>query len=242
MLVPVDKEHEAVSDCDTSAMFGDCRSLRLDILGIESIPQWHTAPMGVQEPKLIPPLLSLAPNAPSQKDLPGVMWTLPADHRLLTLVHYNVLRAMLLNMSILSLLDNFPGTCGPVLSIPSFGVIPPHQIPPDLRPTLVQSSRPHPFWIDAIPFPKMRENIIVHLGTYDIDELRRDFGEGLYEGFDDVERRCCLVWGESWSMRGWEMSEGFMKKWGFLLQGCSTLVGSTNYWREIRGEDCIEAV
>lgn len=202
----------------------------------------NTTTQSAQRSKLVPPLLSYTTALPTGQTLPDIILTLSADHRLLTLVHYNVLRALFINMSILSLLGNFSRTCGPLLSIPSFGVVPPDLIPPDLQPTPLQNQTPHPFWIDAIPFPRMRDNLILHLGNYDIDDLRRDFGEGLYEGFDDVDRRCCLVWGSPWSMRGWEVSEGFIKKWGFLLQGCSTLIDSTNYWREIRGEDYILAV
>lgn len=189
-----------------------------------------------QKHKLIPPVLpyaTLAPNGP----LPAVVFPLSADHCLITLVQYNVLRALLFNMSILSILDNLPVACALSLQIPTFGVVTPDMIPLDLQPTSLQKRTAHPFWIDAIPFPKMRDNLIVNMGNFDSYDFCYDLGQGLYEGFDDVKRRGCLVWGEPWSMLGWEISEGFLEKWGFLLEDCANVIEVTNRWRHIRGED-----
>jgi hypothetical protein len=36
---------------------------------------------------------------------------------------------------------------------------------------------------------------------------------------------------------GWEVTEGFLRKWGFLLEGCDELIESTNRWRALRGEE-----
>ena len=33
------------------------------------------------------------------------------------------------------------------------------------------------------------------------------------------------------------MSEGFVRKWGFLLAGCADVIEFTNRWRDIRGEE-----
>jgi hypothetical protein len=60
---------------------------------------------------------------------------------------------------------------------------------------------------------------------------------GLFEGFDDVECNGLLLWGEPWSETGWEVTEGFAKKWAFLLQGCDTYIEATNKYRAARGED-----
>lgn len=83
----------------------------------------------------------------------------------------------------------------------------------------------------------MRDNLIRLSGTYDSREFNYDMGKNLYEGFDSLEHRGWLVWGEPWSASGWEASEGFIQKWGFLLEGCGELITATNYWRESRGED-----
>lgn len=64
-----------------------------------------------------------------------------------------------------------------------------------------------------------------------------DICGGLYDGFDDVESRGLLVWGDPWLVSSWEISPGFAKKWAFLLKGCGEMVHATNAWRESRGEE-----
>ena len=186
---------------------------------------------------LIPPLLNYTTDASRNRPTPTIIFPLSPDHCLITLVQYNVVRAMILNMSILSLLYCLPMKCSRSFGVPVLDNTPPERIPLDLQPTLLQQSTPHPFWISAIPFPAMRDNLILLAGTYDSNDLCYDLGQALYEGFDDVERRGCLVWGESWHVYGWEVTEGFVRKWGFLLNGCLDVIESTNRWRELRGED-----
>jgi hypothetical protein len=186
---------------------------------------------------LIPPLLPYTTDATLGQPTPTIVFPISADHCLITLIQYNVVRAMLLNMSILSLVHFLPTGCSRSFGVPVLDAIPPERIPLDLQPTPLQRSTPHMFWIDAIPFPAMRDNLILMTGTYDSDDFFNDLGKAVYEGFADVERRGCLVWGEPWRVHGWEVSEGFVRKWGFLLGGCSDLLESTNRWREARGED-----
>jgi len=83
----------------------------------------------------------------------------------------------------------------------------------------------------------MRDNMIMLTGKYDHDELCSDLVGGLFEGFNDLEMRGVLVWADPWHPSGWEVTEGFVKKWGFLLKGCRELVEATNKWRELRNED-----
>lgn len=68
------------------------------------------------------------------------------------------------------------------------------------------------------------------------DDLCCDLVGGLYEGFNDVENRGIIIWGEPWRVDGWEVSGGFARKWGFLLKGCVELVRSSDVYREGRGE------
>lgn len=194
----------------------------------------HRTPRG---DRLIRPLLPYTTDATLGRPTPIIIFPLSADHFLITLVQYNVLRAMLLNMSILSPLDYLPTECSRSFDVPVFGVTPPDKIPLHLQPTALQQSTQHPLWIKAIPFPAMRDNMILLAGKYDCDDLRYDLGQALYEGFDDLERRGFLVWGASWDMNGWEVSENFVRKWGFLLKGCPDVIESTNCWREVRGEE-----
>lgn len=60
---------------------------------------------------------------------------------------------------------------------------------------------------------------------------------GVYNGLDDVERRGFVTWGDSWRGVEWEVTEGFVRKWGdLLLEGCEEVVEVANRWREVRGE------
>ncbi|PVH71525.1 hypothetical protein DL98DRAFT_95278 [Cadophora sp. DSE1049] len=188
---------------------------------------------------LIPPLLAYTTDASLGLSEPTIVFPLSPDHHLITLVQYNVVRALILNMSILSLLYCLPDKCSRAFGISATDIIPPENISEDLQPTLLQQSIPHPFWISAIPFPAMRDNLILLAGTYDSDDLCYDLGQALYEGFDDVERRGFLVWGDPWQMSGWKVTEGFVRKWGFLLKGCLDVVESANRWRDARGEDML---
>ncbi|CAN9292746.1 unnamed protein product [Alternaria alternata] len=63
--------------------------------------------------------------------------------------------------------------------------------------------------------------------------------------FDLLETKCApgsaespslLVWGEPWDIWKWEVNIEFLRKWSHLLDGCTTLLESTNYWRRRRGE------
>jgi len=187
--------------------------------------------------RLISPLLPYTTDATLRHPTPPITFPLSPDHCLITLIQYNVVRAMLFNMSILSLLYCVPMKCSLSFGVLIHDTIPPENIPPDLKPTLLQQSTPHPFYISAIPFPAMRDNLIRFHGTYDSLDLCYDLGQALYEGFDDLERRGFLVWGDPWRVNGWEVTEGFVKKWGVFLHGSLELIESTNNWRELRGED-----
>jgi hypothetical protein len=113
----------------------------------------------------------------------------------------------------------------------------PETAPAALKPTILQKAVSHEVWIDVLPYPEMRDNIITHQDTIDVDGLCNDFVGGMYDGLSEVESRGLILWGEPWLEEGWEISEGFARKWTFLLKGCDNLVRSTNRWREARGEE-----
>lgn len=46
-----------------------------------------------------------------------------------------------------------------------------------------------------------------------------------------------LSWSDPWDISGWEFTEKFVSKWGFLLQGCPDVVNAANRWRALRGEE-----
>jgi hypothetical protein len=74
---------------------------------------------------------------------------------------------------------------------------------------------------------------------YDEDEMCEDMCGGLFDEYPDcpAQQQGFLVWGDPWRTQSWEMSKGFVEKWSWLLKGCSTLLESTNKYREQRGEE-----
>jgi hypothetical protein len=165
-----------------------------------------------------------------------VTFPLSTDH-LIPLIQFNVLRAVLTNMALLRILDTILQDCDgySLCHMPLYPT--PDKIPLQLRPTMLQKSVPHPHWIDIIPSPTLRDNFISLAETIDEDELCSDVVGGLFEGDADIDARGCIVWKDPWDMSGWEMTEGFIKKWGFVLKGCKESLEATNRWRRVRGEE-----
>lgn len=210
--------------------------------------------------------LSMAYNADKSFMSPVFAFPLSRDH-LITIIELNVYRASLTNVYILgaySLLCNPP--CGYAVNnaepplFPWAGYQPSGNIPDSLRPTPLQQSTPHEVWIDLLPSPRMRDNAIVavadgRLRNEDLcaDILRGICGEGKRrdgtgrsaagpsEGGDDGGEARLIVWNTPWDPSGWEVTEGFLRKWGFLLRGDGEddMLRATNRWRALRGEDPI---
>ncbi|KAI0503258.1 hypothetical protein F5B22DRAFT_559402 [Xylaria bambusicola] len=183
-----------------------------------------------------PPVFTYLASDYDGTNLPAVVFPLSADHRLLVLIQLNAFRAMLTNMALLRIIERLPTECGMVLYAKDFPP-PPDVLPPSLQDTWLQQNTSHDMWIDSIPFPKMRDNILAYGTGIDEDDFCVDIMGGLFEGFNDIEINGVLVWGEPWSETGWEVTAGFAKKWGFLLKGCDTLIEATNRYRAARGED-----
>ncbi|KAL2801805.1 hypothetical protein BJX63DRAFT_416573 [Aspergillus granulosus] len=106
-------------------------------------------------------------------------------------------------------------------------------IPIALRPTEIQKTIPHHPWLDFFPFPRMRDCLITASHLFDDDELCHDL-----MAFWDTRNTgaTLIVWGQPWDPRNWEATEGFVRKWSWLLRGSTELLISTNYWRRQRGE------
>ncbi|ETS73515.1 hypothetical protein PFICI_14461 [Pestalotiopsis fici W106-1] len=189
--------------------------------------------------RLIPPMIPYSTGADYQHTLPQFQFPLAPDHQLIVLIQFNVLRATMTNLAILSLQHRMPTECGA-----AFHILPlseaPSTIPPSLQPTMIQLSVPHDLWIDMIPFPAMRDNLIMlsECGDgIDEDDFCEDALGGLYEGYDEIETRGIIVWGEPWCPSGWEVSAGFARKWARLLKGCDELLEATQRYRLARGEE-----
>ncbi|PLB52107.1 hypothetical protein P170DRAFT_401977 [Aspergillus steynii IBT 23096] len=108
-----------------------------------------------------------------------------------------------------------------------------HTIPDSLRPTEVQRTVPHHPWLDFFPFPNMRDRLILAQDVIDEDDLCHDL-----MAFWDTRntQATLLVWGQPWEPRNWEVTEGFARKWGWLLLGSPEALVASDSWRRRRGE------
>ncbi|OJJ78092.1 hypothetical protein ASPBRDRAFT_167566 [Aspergillus brasiliensis CBS 101740] len=156
-----------------------------------------------------------------------------ADH-LLSLTRMNVHRAFVTNMATLGITWEWMKDD----SISPFSLTRPGHdlpvLPESLRPTELQRSSPHHTWIDLFPCPIMRNNLIRVGNDWDDEELCTDI-MGFWDG-TSTGPFGLIIWGEPADPRSWEITEGFVKKWGWLIHGCVELMWSTNHWRAKRGE------
>lgn len=106
-------------------------------------------------------------------------------------------------------------------------------IPLSLHPTELQCQIPHHPWIDLLPIPRMRDNLLRAGDSYDDIELCGDL-VGFFNS--PIARTGMVIWGDPWDVDGWEVTEPFLERWGWTIRGCGRLFESTNRWREKRGE------
>lgn len=120
------------------------------------------------------------------------------------------------------------------------GVIVEQSLPENLLPTHLQLSFEHHPWTDLLPSPRLRDNILegVMTETLDEDELCCDLFSVVSSR--QLDEAFLIVWGDAADVYCWEVSVGFLKKWGWLLRGCPELIESTNRWRQQRGESKVE--
>ncbi|KAF4467993.1 hypothetical protein FALBO_5134 [Fusarium albosuccineum] len=236
MLVVVDQQENETFEQNSSIFIPPFKDDRRES-GLQSLKEAANNGILCKNSRLIPPLLPYSKLATLDQPPYPVVFPLAPDHCLITLVQYNVIRAMMFNVALLSLQRHLPPGCTTSLGVPTIDITPTHKVPQDLQPTRLHRSMSPVFWINAIPFPTLRDNLMLMAGTYDSRELLLDLGLRVYEGFDDLERCGLLVWEQPWVASGWEVTEGFVKKWRFLLKGCSEVLESTNRWRELRGEE-----
>ncbi|EXJ83049.1 hypothetical protein A1O3_06866 [Capronia epimyces CBS 606.96] len=174
----------------------------------------------------------------SRKQQFKMVFPLCPDH-LIILLQFNALRALAVNRTLISGILVTPLDCAEEV----IHIIPyptkPELVPSTLLPTTLQQTVPHGDWIDLFPCPVGRDHLIRAIGTFDEDELWADCIGGLYEGFpdDEVKRRGMIAWSPPWDIAGWEMSEGFLRKWGWLIGDLPGALKATNQWRIERGEE-----
>ncbi|KAK1986928.1 hypothetical protein LZ30DRAFT_703883 [Colletotrichum cereale] len=180
------------------------------------------------------PKTSKSKLVPSYFQNPALWFPLYQNH-LIPLIYYNVFRATITNIHILSLASLLPSSCTPethqAVLFPS-----PSTIPPTLLPTKLQKVTPHEDWIDILPSGTMRDNAIKFRAKYDHHDLCIDL-VGCQGDETCLGQPGIIVWSDPWHPDGWEVTEKFIEKWGFLLRGCEDMMGATNRWRALRDEE-----
>ncbi|KAK0755833.1 hypothetical protein N5P37_011614 [Trichoderma harzianum] len=116
---------------------------------------------------------------------------------------------------------------------------------PDLRPSAEQILVKHHPYIDILPFPTLRRNLIMHQKEIDEDEFLNDTLTGLicWGGVGKVRNDTDNVTGHAaaetaWDARSWEAKVWFLRKYWCLLGGeDGELVRQSEWWRSVRGEE-----
>ncbi|KAI0537912.1 hypothetical protein GGR58DRAFT_469888 [Xylaria digitata] len=154
------------------------------------------------------------------------------------LVQFNFARALMANARVLGLTSSY--LHDDAISYFHVAGPPPPNIhvevdvlPAGLQPTDLQRCEPHHPWLDLIPIPQMRDNLIRRgERCFDDEQLCRAM-----RGHGDRTDAGFIVWGDSWDPSSWEVTEGFARSsWGWTIEGCWGLFRSTNKWRAQRGE------
>jgi len=158
----------------------------------------------------------------------------PRTDLLLTLIKFNVFKALMTNDETLGfehqwlqceaispLFCSYDGTQAAAQACPA-----------DLRPTNLQLTVEHHPWIDLLPDPRMRNNILLLGDEYDDGPLCHDVVDNRH----GEQSESLIVWGDPCNPDSWEIGEGFYKRWPSVVQGCHRLFKATNSWRVRRGE------
>ncbi|KAL4812962.1 hypothetical protein BDW67DRAFT_169223 [Aspergillus spinulosporus] len=151
------------------------------------------------------------------------------DH-LFTLSKFNVLRAFIGNMAALGLSMEDMGD----EALSPFNTNFPRPddktvVPASLLPTAIQCAFPHHPWLDCFPFPRIRDNLVMAADSFEDCELCTDMMDPT-NGDIGV-----MVWGDPWLPQNWEVSEQFVQKWSWVIEGCPEIIVYSNYWRDRRG-------
>ena len=150
------------------------------------------------------------------------------EHQFICLSQYSMFRAYLQNAHLLRLdfaLFADDDSTSPWTTYNPFPELT-TPVPHSLNPTNLQLSTFHHPYLDTIASPSLRNNIL-------IATLREDQEEQLC--MDLHSNGSITVWGsQPWSSMGWEVSQNFADRWGWILDG--ETIRCSNFWRMERGE------
>ncbi|KAM5370255.1 hypothetical protein ACJZ2D_008658 [Fusarium nematophilum] len=155
----------------------------------------------------------------------------PRADMLLNLVQFNTTRALVMNARTLGITSEIMlPDARSQLPCHAVDVAATHNsVPLSLKPTYLQLTVSHHPWVDILPLPEIRNNILRRdENSYDKKELCRDL-----RGFQDAANGLggMIVWGDAWDPRGWEVTEAFASKWAWVIKDCPRLLESTRHWR-----------
>jgi hypothetical protein len=159
----------------------------------------------------------------------------PRTDLLLHLVQFNFTRALMENTRILGLTSDQLHDD----AISPFNTLGPWQndslqnLPIMLQPTAIQRCIPHHPWLDLLPEPQLRDNLIL---AGDFEEETQLCLDMKGSGTPKSQRSGIIVWGDPWDPLGWEITEPFAHSWGWVIRNCRDLAYSTNQWRAKRHE------
>ncbi|KAH8881072.1 NAD(P)-binding protein [Thozetella sp. PMI_491] len=96
-------------------------------------------------------------------------------------------------------------------------------LPPAMAPTSRQQTIPHQPYVDMLPWPSLRNQLLDSLATINEMQFVLDMSDGL------------KIWGSTpWDPLAWEVAPEFARKWWFLMD--EEIMRTTNFWRRQRGE------
>ncbi|KAJ0308709.1 hypothetical protein COL516b_003254 [Colletotrichum fioriniae] len=160
----------------------------------------------------------------------------PMSDSLIPLVQFNLFRGLMENMKTLGI--TMPMICdddcvSPFGTDPVYNVTNAWNVPYFLRPTETQLTTVHHPWLDFLPLPRMRDNLIKAGDDWDDEALCLDM---VGDADAPSGKGGMILWGEPWDPNSWEVTEDFVEKWRWIFKGCEEIIRSSNYWRAKRGE------
>jgi hypothetical protein len=154
---------------------------------------------------------------------------------------------------------DFPVLRTGTLNFCEIGVVRPLEqhlpLPHSLKPTQLQMNSPHPSWMDILPFPDLRDNLIKKQLEFNhvelLEDLVGDFVHVLPPAipqasvlsstkagnlYHSKEENGLILWGEPHLSESWEMTFSFWTKWSHVTGECKELIRCSNSWRLSRGD------
>jgi hypothetical protein len=117
-------------------------------------------------------------------------------------------------------------------------------LPPSMQPTFLQQTIAHHAQWDIVPDPTIRDNLL-RQGEPRIDdvELCMDMigSESRRKRHQSSnEPAGCMVWGDPWVARNWEVTENLVMRYPWLFWKARSAETYTNYWRTRRDEEPLD--